>query len=86
MADATALAAASWVSAGLTPSVSLTGLASGTLYAFQTRSKDEAGNYSPATRIFYETTPGDPVPPAAGPLAFSGDGLMFMGDRLVFNP
>jgi hypothetical protein len=37
--------------------VSLTGLDPGTMYAFRTRAKDEAGNYSDPTPWFYETTP-----------------------------
>jgi len=37
--------------------ITLEGLESNTMYAFQTRSKDVAGNYSQPTRIFYATTP-----------------------------
>ena len=82
--SAAALEGASWVDAGLTPTIPLTGLATGTLYGFQTRAKDGAGNYSPPTPVFYETTPG--AAPAAQPILFFGDALTFLGNPITFTP
>ena len=38
------------------PTVSLTGLAPGTMFEFEVRAKDTAGNYSAWSRKFYATT------------------------------
>lgn len=84
---ATSLAAleqAGWTSAGLTATIPITGLATGTLYGFQTRAKDAAGNYSPPTPTFFETTPG--AAPAAQPITFLTDAWTFLTDPITFSP
>jgi hypothetical protein len=82
--DEDLLEQAAWINAGLTPTVSLTGLLPGTLYGFQTRSKDAAGNYSAATATFFQTTTG--VPAASDAVTFLGDAWTFLGDPITFTP
>lgn len=74
--DPEQIEAASWVDAGLTATVDVSGLTNGTMYAFQVRSRDLAGNYSDPSRVFYETTPmGDSIPPVlTGPLTLTATG------------
>jgi hypothetical protein len=61
------------------PTVSLDGLTGNTRYAFQTRSKDEANNYSDPTPIFYETTPYTEIPEDVTPPS-APTGLMSLGE------
>lgn len=67
------------------PTEPITGLESGTTYAFQTRAKDEAGNYSEPTAIFYETTAGVPSePPLSGAymVSFGGSAVTSSGEAV----